>query len=120
MAQVIIDDDPPEICTLQRRKFGEVKYLSLLKEVITVTRKLADAERLQGKFEEVITTLSTIGSMPCKQTVSTDVTDTNSSKLPSIERTDPANQVLKKSLMKKSRSCLTLLLLSTTRLSAAA
>jgi hypothetical protein len=64
MAQVIIDDDPPELRALQRRKFGEREDISLLKEVISSDAHVSRRGALMEKFDEVSTALNNSGSMP--------------------------------------------------------
>jgi hypothetical protein len=64
MAQVIIDDDPPELRALQRRKFGEREDISLLKEVIASDAHVSRLGALMEKFYEVSTALNNSGSMP--------------------------------------------------------
>jgi hypothetical protein len=66
MAQVFIDDDPPEIRPLQRRKFGEMGDISLLKEVIASDAHTSRFCALMEKFEELSTALNNSGSLPWK------------------------------------------------------
>jgi hypothetical protein len=61
MAQVIIDDDPPELRALQRRKFGEREDISLLKEVISSDAHVSRRGALMEKFDEVSTALNNSG-----------------------------------------------------------
>jgi hypothetical protein len=50
MAQVIIDDDPPELRALQRRKVGEREDISLSKEVIASDEHVSKGGGLMEKL----------------------------------------------------------------------
>jgi hypothetical protein len=53
MAKVIIDENPSELRALQRRKFGEMEDISLLKELIASDAHVSRRGALMEKFDEV-------------------------------------------------------------------
>jgi hypothetical protein len=120
MAQVIIDDDPPELRAIQRSKFGEKEDESLLKELIASDAHVSRRGALMEKFDEVSTALNSSGSIPWR-TDGKNCLDRYKHLLDSFKRADRARASASgadEEFNEKDQNDMILVLLLTTRMNA--